>query len=1296
MASMAPPGGDDHWFFYVTLGKYVFVPCLAYNKLWAKGWTDEEIVKFFADDKPTSEQLAALQDLLSKGKKTQAVGGLAPVADDGGAVLPTGQPAPKASGSGAVLPTGPHMSVPVPKMSVGPHGSRAPTTPPGVPPKAAAKAGRGITPPPAAAGHPAAPPLPSLESGGIPDAKPEEPWDPHTEDYSGYSSAGCNGMCHSAAEVQDYVQCISDVLEKRPVRGFTPENSFQFASIQDYVSTVRYEASQEGGAFQWPHDNISFEIGLGIALHHLPPGFMVTVQNGKPCPKSIAQSEYGDRLDYWHGTTCKAVISGILRHGLMPVFGAGAGNTKAAWGVPTPMVYLSRLVECATQYPGHPGLWRLANPGTKSKEPMNGGEIIARDGTPPMRVLLHCQAVPQRQLWHRKTQGTNDQRAFYPHDVYVSAISWYALQPEMASPAQLHYIWVLVTADGEQVVGDQLRPAPDAKVGEYPHAVAYGVLKYHTKPIPLDITKKNLLGLRCLHTPTLVISHELDRDDQSLPAGVLQNLFEWQHRVPVLERTTLHEKTRVEIKRMQAAADLGDQPSGAASGSGQSYQAGVTPTTLIPTSTTEPQPAAEEQHPARWEHFGRSGWFQQSWDFRSGWYSWFDNQRWDRHRNQWGWTQADDWDYYREYGQPDAPDTQDQTVAWTGQGSGDPKRRKTEGGDQPPSFQPNRNGNATAKWIKRCKKTYTRYVRLFIDLAYKPIFWDYYGADQGNYAPIAEGYTIQMDDVWPVPQNEYPHPDSFRYPGQVAAAAGGITPAAAPQAGAPASSSQAALTPGPQAQLAVQPSAYQDYRVQEEQARKKRADLRAAARQDYWKSWSGSSQSQKWVAKPQNFKNIGAKSTEVPPPAALGDQLKEPPKVSKKERLFADATLKKTPVEPMDPNAMNAPPKGVAAVGADWVLPASEIQEKYSKGANLLQKGVDKAAKKGAAPASNVLDDAATRRPLTTWFSRGAWKKQSDLVEENFRTRYIDGKPVRQTLDADGNVTDQVDIYEPPAGFPDLGESVKTFTKPSVEGTKKKPSGAYTVYASEEKRAEAEALEEQERLEAENKYVRTKKEEEHGDQPSSSSASSKPKEGSPPEAPLTAEDLGLSEQEIIDELRQIEEANLFCSSMWSVVSKIYTAENLTYETFRAQVIEKSAERSAELQTARDKLTLAKQEKAAADQAAEQALAAEAGAAMMPEEPESGAPMLCDQSGQSGIAIGDVGNVPAASDQETQEQQEAADELMVPPQPAAPAAAPPSEQSDPHSVTEHSLTDVEDSEMKGAVSLGSESDPPGDA
>ena len=161
--------------------------------------------------------------------------------------------------------------------------------------------------------------------------------------------------------------------------------------------------------------------------------------------------------------------------------------------------------------------------------------------------------------------------------------------------------------------------------------------------------------------------------------------------------------------------------------------------------------------------------------------------------------------------------------------------------------------------------------------------------------------------------------------------------------------------------------------------------------------------------------------------------------------------------------------------------------------------------------------------------------------------------------------------------------------------------------------------------------------------------------------------------------------------MWSVVSKIYTAENLTYETFRAQVIEKSAERAAELQTAKDKLTLAKQEKAAADQAAEQALAAEEGAAVKPEEPEGGAPMLCDPEGQSGIAIGNVGNAPAASDQEAQEQREAADELMVSPQPAAPAAAPPSEQSDPHS-----LTDVEDSEMKGAVSLGSESDPPGDA
>ena len=57
---------------------------------------------------------------------------------------------------------------------------------------------------------------------------------------------------------------------------------------------------------------------------------MVTVQNGNPCPKHIAKSEYGDRLDYWHGTTCKGLINGILRYGLMPVFGAGVGNTKAA------------------------------------------------------------------------------------------------------------------------------------------------------------------------------------------------------------------------------------------------------------------------------------------------------------------------------------------------------------------------------------------------------------------------------------------------------------------------------------------------------------------------------------------------------------------------------------------------------------------------------------------------------------------------------------------------------------------------------------------------------------------------------------------------------------------------------------------------------------------------------------------------------------------------------------------------------------------------------------------------------
>ena len=361
----------------------------------------------------------------------------------------------------------------------------------------------------------------------------------------------------------------------------------------------------------------------------------------------------------------------------------------------------------------------------------------------------------------------------------------------------------------------------------------------------------------------------------------------------------------------------------------------------------------------------------------------------------------------------------------------------------------------------------------------------------------------------------------------------------------------------------------------------------------------------------------------------------------------------------------------------------------------MLQAGVDKAAKKGAVQASNVMEEAAVRRPLATWFSRGAWKEQNAFVEDNYRTVYVEGKPVRQTLDDNGDVIEEVELYSPPAGFPALGQSATAFTKPG-ESIKKRPAGAYVAYATEEKKAEAEALEEQERLEQEGKYVRSK--EESGGQPSSSAASSsqnpllsKPKEESPPEATLTEADLGLSEQEIVDEMRQIDEANLFCPSMWSVVSLIYSAENLSYESFLAQVKEKSAKRSAELQQAKDKLVLARQEKqAAADLAAQQALAAEEGAVAAPEEPAGGTPELCDPEGQSGIAIG---NAPtAASDQE---RQEAADELMVPPQPTAPAAAPPSEPSDPHSLTD--VGEEGDENMKdGAVSLGSESDPPGDA
>ena len=111
-----------------------------------------------------------------------------------------------------------------------------------------------------------------------------------------------------------------------------------------------------GAHFKWPEQRMTYEMMIAQAVHHLPPGYQVSIKNGNPCPKELLTSTFewsGEPTEYYHGATAHNLLRGIIRDGLKPTFGAGAEATESAWGTRTPMVYLSKNIECASNYPFH-------------------------------------------------------------------------------------------------------------------------------------------------------------------------------------------------------------------------------------------------------------------------------------------------------------------------------------------------------------------------------------------------------------------------------------------------------------------------------------------------------------------------------------------------------------------------------------------------------------------------------------------------------------------------------------------------------------------------------------------------------------------------------------------------------------------------------------------------------------------------------------------------------------------------------------------------------------------------------
>ena len=244
------------------------------------------------------------------------------------------------------------------------------------------------------------------------------------------------------ADVDRIQQFLLDFTDE--VVYFNPRTALIHDSIADFVATLRSESSHQGSHFIWPVGSVAFQNAVAVALHHLPPGHYFTVRNGRDPPPHHYTKGTEWLCDYYHGTTCFALQNGVLRNGLKASLGAGQWDCQRQYGTSVPMVYVSRNFNTACGYPWNDALKTVRVP---NHGEISGGELVAGDGTLPLRVLLRCTAVPERKLWSKR-DGANSQDGFLPEDVFITHMIFYAVAPNLVAAAQSRCHWELRNLSG--------------------------------------------------------------------------------------------------------------------------------------------------------------------------------------------------------------------------------------------------------------------------------------------------------------------------------------------------------------------------------------------------------------------------------------------------------------------------------------------------------------------------------------------------------------------------------------------------------------------------------------------------------------------------------------------------------------------------------------------------------------------------------------------------------------------------------------------------------------------------------
>ena len=126
---------------------------------------------------------------------------------------------------------------------------------------------------------PPPPPVPPINLGGV---KTLANYDEEEVDENQTKKVAGVNSWWSIKAINEYLR-----TEDPGAKTFTPWNAFIFDSVHDFVSSLRAEASYPDSHFKWPEQAFTYELMLAMAIHHLPPGYHVSIKSGRPCPKEL-------------------------------------------------------------------------------------------------------------------------------------------------------------------------------------------------------------------------------------------------------------------------------------------------------------------------------------------------------------------------------------------------------------------------------------------------------------------------------------------------------------------------------------------------------------------------------------------------------------------------------------------------------------------------------------------------------------------------------------------------------------------------------------------------------------------------------------------------------------------------------------------------------------------------------------------------------------------------------------------------------------------------------------------------